>query len=147
MMIHDITEQVGRHKRRKRIGRGPGSGTGKTAGRGHNGYSSRSGNSNPHQGGGSPMYVRFPKRGFNNYNFETVYSVVNIKALDARFDDGAEINPEMLVKHGLVRSTKLPIKILGHGETTKKFTITAARFTESAKEKLEKAGGSVTATA
>lgn len=147
MMIHEITKEAGRHKRRKRIGRGPGSGHGKTAGRGHKGFGSRSGNSNPHSGGGSPLHVRFPKRGFSNHNFQTTYAVVNIKAIDARFDDGAEVNPEMLVKHGLIRSTKLPVKVLGHGETSKKLNITAAKFTASAKDKVEKAGGSVTATA
>ncbi|MEM7681158.1 MAG: 50S ribosomal protein L15 [Planctomycetota bacterium] len=144
MMIHEITEKAGRHKRRKRIGRGPGSGHGKTAGRGHNGYSSRSGNSNPHEGGAVPMHAKFPKRGFSNFQFQTRYAVVNLKSLDARFDDGAEVTPEMLVKHGLIRSTKLPVKVLGFGATSKKLRVTAAKFSASAKQKIEDAGGQVT---
>ena len=107
MMIHEITEKVGRHKRRKRIGRGPGSGTGKTAGRGHKGYGSRSGNSNPHEGGGTPLWKALPKRGFTNAMFKKHFAVVNLSAIDSRFENGAEINPEMLVKHGLIRDTKL----------------------------------------
>lgn len=141
MMIHEITPKAGKHKRRKRIGRGPGSGHGKTSGRGHNGYSSRSGNSNPHEGGGTSVITRYPKRGFSNADFMTEYAVVNLRALDARFDNGAEVTPEMLVKHGLIRSTKLPVKVLGDGELSKQLTVTATKFSKSAKEKIEKAGG------
>ncbi|MFN3165631.1 MAG: 50S ribosomal protein L15 [Phycisphaeraceae bacterium] len=144
MMIHEITEKVGRHKRRKRIGRGPGSGTGKTAGRGHKGYGSRSGNSNPHNGGGTPLWKALPKRGFSNAMFKKHYAVVNLSAIDARFDDGAEVNPEMLVKLGLIRDTKLPVKVLGTGEITKKFAVTAAKFSKSAESKITAAGGTVT---
>lgn len=144
MMIHEITEKAGRHKRRKRIGRGPGSGKGKTSGRGHKGFGSRSGNSNPHEGGGTPMWKMLPKRGFSNAMFKKHYALVNVSAIDARFEDGAEVNPEMLVKHGLIRDTKLPVKVLGTGETTKKLTVTAAKFSKSAEEKITKAGGSVT---
>lgn len=144
MMIHEITEKAGRHKRRKRIGRGPGSGTGKTAGRGHKGYGSRSGNSNPHNGGGTTLWKMLPKRGFSNAYFKKHFSVVNLSAIDARFEDGAEVNPEMLVKRGLIRDTKLPVKVLGNGETTKKLAISAAKFSKSAEEKITKAGGSIT---
>ena len=146
MMIHEITEKAGRYKARKRIGRGPGSGKGKTAGRGHKGRGSRSGNSRrfAYEGGQVAFFTRFPKRGFSNANFRTEYAVVNISALDKRFEDGAEVNPDMLVKVGLIRDAKLPVKVLGTGETTKKFTVTAAKFSASAKEKLEKAGGSAT---
>ncbi len=147
MMIHEITEKVGRHKRRKRIGRGPGSGTGKTAGRGHKGYGSRSGNSNPHNGGGTPLFKMLPKRGFSNAMFKKHYAVVNLSAIDARFEDGSEVNPEMLVKHGLIRDTKLPVKVLGSGETSKKLTVSAAKFSKSAEEKIKGAGGSVTVLA
>jgi len=147
MMIHEITEQVGKHKRRKRVGRGIGSGNGKTCGRGHNGYSSRSGNSKPHTGGGTPMFKMLPKRGFTNAMFKKHFSVVNIEAIDARFDDGAEVNAEALVKHGLIRDTKLPIKVLGSGETTKKFTVTAAKVSKAAEKKITDAGGSVTLAA
>ncbi|MEM9415043.1 MAG: 50S ribosomal protein L15 [Planctomycetota bacterium] len=143
MMIHEVTEKVGRHKRRKRVGRGIGSGHGKTCGRGHKGYGSRSGNSKPHDGGGTPLYKMLPKRGFSNAMFKKHYALVNIAALDARFDDGAEVNAEMLVKHGLIRDAKLPVKVLGNGETKKKFVVTAAKFSKSAEEKITKAGGSV----
>ncbi|MEL7087105.1 MAG: 50S ribosomal protein L15 [Planctomycetota bacterium] len=144
MMIHEITEKVGRHKRRKRIGRGVGSGTGKTAGRGHKGYGSRAGNSNPHEGGAIPMWKRFPKRGFSNVEFMTQYSIVNLKAINARFQDGEEVNAESLAQLGLVRDPKLPLKVLGEGELTKKLTVTAAKFSKSASEKIAAAGGSVT---
>lgn len=143
MMIHEVTEKVGRHKKRKRIGRGIGSGTGKTAGRGHKGYGSRAGNSNPHEGGAIPMWKRFPKRGFSNAEFMTHYAIVNLKALDARFKDGEEVNADSLAKLGLIRDTKLPIKVLGEGEITKKLTVTAAKFSKSASDKITAAGGSV----
>ncbi|MEO1235600.1 MAG: 50S ribosomal protein L15 [Planctomycetota bacterium] len=141
MMIHEVTEKVGRHKRRKRVGRGVGSGHGKTAGRGHKGYGSRSGNSAPHEGGRIPMWKRFPKRGFSNVNFATTFAVVNLKAIDARFNEGEEVNADTLVKLGLVRDAKLPVKVLGQGELTKKLTVTAAAFSKSAAEKITAAGG------
>jgi len=148
MMIHEVTEKVGKHKKRKRIGRGPGSGHGKTSGRGVKGAGSRSGSGGSirasREGGQMPLFRRFPKHGFSNFNFRTDYAVVNIKALDARFDDGAEVNPEMLVKAGLIRDTKMPVKVLAEGETTKKLTVSAAKFSAAAKDKIEKAGGSVT---
>ncbi|MCC6681058.1 MAG: 50S ribosomal protein L15 [Phycisphaeraceae bacterium] len=148
MMIHEITEKVGAHKKRKRVGRGVGSGHGKTAGRGHKGAGSRSGFSGSvrasREGGQMPLFRRFPKRGFSNAKFRTEYAVVNIKALDARFDDGAEVNPDMLVKVGLISDTRKPVKILAEGDTSKKLAVTAARFSAAAKEKIEKAGGTVT---
>lgn len=147
MMIHEITEKVGAHKKRKRVGRGIGSGHGKTAGRGHNGAGSRSGATGSiragREGGQMPLFRRVAKRGFSNANFKTLYSVVNIHAIDSRFEDGAEVNPDMLVKVGLIRDTKLPVKVLGTGETTKKLQVTAAAFSSSAQEKITKAGGSV----
>src|SRR5690606_18269575 len=104
MMIHEITEKVGKKKHKKRIGRGPGSGHGKTSGRGHKGAGSRSGWSGSirasREGGQMSWFRRLPKRGFSNFNFQTIYAVVNVGALDARFDDGAEVNPDMLVKAG-----------------------------------------------
>ena len=148
MMIHEITEKVGKHKARKRIGRGVGSGTGKTAGRGFKGAGSRSGWSGSiratREGGQMPYYRRIPKRGFNNYNFRVEYAVVNIKALAARFDDGAEVNPEMLLKMGLIGDTRQPVKVLGEGDLSKKLSVSAAAFSASAREKIEKAGGTVT---
>jgi len=148
MMIHDITQQVGRHKARKRVGRGRASGVGKTSGRGHKGAGSRSGNSfRPGFEGGQMTFVRrLPKRGFTNADFRTVYHIVNLKSLEARFDDGAEVTPATLVDARLIRNTKLPVKILGEGDLTKKLTVTAAKFSASAREKIEKAGGSCTET-
>ncbi len=146
MMIHEITKKAGKHKSRKRIGRGPGSGTGKTAGRGHKGAGSRAGHSSKmgFEGGQMPLFRRVPKRGFSNVRFRKEYEVVNIKALDARFDDGAEVNPEMLVKVGLIPDTAKPVKILAFGETSKKLVVSATAFSEAAKEKITRAGGSAT---
>lgn len=141
MMIHEVTELVGRHKRRKRIGRGPGSGTGKTSGRGHNGYGSRAGNTNPSEGGRIPLFKRYPKRGFTNANFMKHYALVNVKALEARFSAGEEVTLDTLVKVGLVRDTSKPLKVLGEGELTKKLTVVAAVFSKSAAEKIAAAGG------
>lgn len=148
MMIHEVTEKVGKKKHPKRIGRGTGSGHGKTSGRGTKGAGARSGWGGSvrasREGGQMPLFRRIPKRGFSNFKFTTTYAAVNIAALDSRFDSGAEINPDMLAKAGLIRDTKLPVKVLGTGDTKKKFTVTAAAFSASAKEKLEKAGGSTT---
>lgn len=146
MMIHEITEKVGKHKRRKRVGRGPGSGTGKTAGRGHKGAGSRSGRIKRagYEGGQMQFFRRFAKRGFSNAQFRTDYSVVNLSAIAARFEDGAEVNPDLLVKAGLIRDTQLPVKVLGYGDIQKKLQITATKFSDSAKQKIEAAGGSVT---
>ena len=144
MMIHEVTEKAGKHKKRKRVGRGPGSGHGKTCGRGHKGYGSRSGNSAPHNGGGTPLFKMLPKRGFSNAMFKKHFAIVNLSAIEARFEDGAEVNPEMLVKHGLIRDTSLPVKVLGQGDISKKLTVTAAKFSKSAEEKITKAGGSFT---
>jgi len=91
-----------------------------------------------------PLFRRFPKRGFSNANFRKHYAVVNLKALEARFEDGAEVNPEMLAKVGLIRSTKLPVKVLAFGDISKKLSVTAAKFSGAAKEKIEKAGGTAT---
>lgn len=148
MMIHEITKLVGKHKKRKRIGRGPGSGHGKTAGRGHKGAGSRAGfgGSMPpgYEGGQMAYFRRIPKRGFNNAAFRKEFAIVNVQALEARFDDGAEINPDMLAKVGLVRDAGMPVKILGEGEISKKLTVTATKFSSSAREKIEKAGGTCT---
>ena len=146
MMIHDITSKVGRHKPRKRIGRGEGSGRGGTSGRGHKGAKSRAGWSRraSYAGGAIPMVQRFPKRGFSNAAFRKLYHVINVSVLEERFDDGATIDAEALSKMGVIRDTKRPLKILGEGEVKKKFNVTAAKFSATAKEKLEKAGGNAT---
>ena len=146
MMIHEITEKVGRYKARKRIGRGEGSGHGGTAGRGHKGAGSRAGHSRraSYEGGQLPWFQRFPKRGFSNAAFTKRYHVINLKMLEDRFDDGAEINLEVLAAKRLVRDTNLPLKVLGEGELTKKFSVTATKFSASARKKIEGAGGSTT---
>lgn len=145
MMIHEITSKAGKHTKRKRIGRGPGSGTGKTAGRGHKGAGSRAGWSGSQvpgfEGGQMPYFRRIPKRGFTNAMFKKVYSTINVRTLDARFEDGEEVNTQTLRDHGLIRNSKLPLKILGDGEITKKLTVTASKFTASAAKKIEAAGG------
>jgi large subunit ribosomal protein L15 len=147
-MIHEITAQVGRNKQRKRIGRGHAAGQGKTAGRGHKGAKSRAGwggSIHPlYQGGQMPYFRRIPKRGFTNAMFRTEYAIVNVKALNDRFDDGAEVNPEMLAKAGLLGDLRKPVKILGDGELTKKLTVTVHRCSRTAQQKIESAGGSVT---
>lgn len=148
MMIHEVTEKVGKHKKRKRVGRGVGSGRGKTCGRGHKGAGSRSGATGSirasREGGQTPLFRRVAKRGFSNVLFKKHFAIVNIAALDARFDDGAEVNAQMLMKVGLIRDDKLPVKILGQGDTQKKFAVTAASFSKSAQEKITQAGGSAT---
>ena len=143
MMIHEITPHAGAHKRRKRIGRGPGSGTGKTSGRGHKGMGSRSGSSAHHEGGGIPFYRRFPKRGFSNANFKRDFEVVNLKDLE-RFDANATVTPELLAEAGLVRSAKSDVKVLGFGELSKPLTLQVAKVSASAREKVSAAGGSIT---
>lgn len=146
MMIHDITAQAGKHKRRKRVGRGIGSGLGKTCGKGHKGAKSRAGYSRKmgHEGGQTPFFMRIRRVGFTNFDFRKNFECINLKELEARFDDGAEVNPDMLVKVGLLSDASQPVKILGEGELTRKLTVTASKFSASAKEKIEKAGGSAT---
>lgn len=146
MMIHEITEKAGAYRNRKRVGRGIGSGHGKTSGRGHNGAGSRSGAKRPptREGGQLPFFRRMAKRGFTNAPFMKQFAIVNLSALEARFEDGESVTPETLVKVGLIRNTKLPVKVLGDGELTKKLQVTASKFTASAAGKIEKAGGSVT---
>jgi len=146
MMIHEITEKVGRYKSRKRIGRGEGSGHGGTAGRGHKGAGSRAGFSRraSYEGGQLPWFQRFPKRGFSNAAFRKNYHVVNLKVLEERFESGADIDVASLASHRIVRDTNLPLKVLGEGELTKKFNITAAKFSASARKKIEGAGGTAT---
>ncbi|MFC1652938.1 50S ribosomal protein L15 [Planctomycetota bacterium] len=144
MLSHEITAVVGKHKARKRIGRGRGSGHGKTAGRGHKGYHSRAGSSKMtlSEGGQMPLFRRLPKRGFNNAQFAKTYEIVNVSQLE-RFEDGAEVGVEQLAAAGLVDSSKSRVKILGNGELTKKLTVTAHKFSKSAEEKVTGCGGTV----
>jgi len=148
MMIHEVTEKAGAHRRRKRVGRGPGSGHGKTCGRGHKGAGSRSGFSRKpgYEGGQVPFFARLRQVGFNNSRFRIEYHTINVQTLESRFADGDQVTPDGLVHAGLMSNTRKPVKILGQGELTKKLHVTAATFSDTAKEKIEKAGGSVTAT-
>lgn len=145
MRLHDVNQGITKHKKRKRIGRGAGSGLGKTAGRGHKGQKSRAGHSaHPtFEGGRMPLVRRVPKRGFNNRWAGTV-CVVNVAELERLFDDGAEVTPESLQQAGKYSGNEDEIKILGNGELKKKLKVSAHRFSKSAQEKIEKAGGSVT---
>jgi large subunit ribosomal protein L15 len=145
MMIHDITKKAGAHTKRMRRGRGEGSGIGGTSRRGHNGAKSRAGwTSRPgYMGGSTPLMRRFPKIGFKNA-FATTYAVVNVSDLEKHFDAGAHVDLDALVKVGLVRNRKLPVKVLGTGDLAKKLSVTAGKFSETAKAKIEKVGGSVT---
>ena len=129
-------------KDRKRIGRGPGSGTGKTSGKGHKGQNARSGGGvRPgFEGGQLPLYRRLSKRGFNNYNFRTVYATVNVSDLEI-FDEGTVVDVELLKKTGLVNKELDGVKVLGNGELTKKLTVKANKFSNTAKEKIENVGG------
>ena len=146
MMIHEITEKAGKYKTRKRIGRGHGSGSGKTSGRGHKGAKSRSGYSRrpAFEGGQMQYFRRIPKRGFTNADFKTVYHIVNLAALEARFKKGATVDATTLVEAGLIRNFENPVKILGQGDLTIALKVTADKFSDSALKKIEAAGGSVT---
>lgn len=147
MMIHDITKIVGRHKQAKRVGRGIGSGHGKTCGRGTKGAGARSGWTGSirasREGGQLPWFRRIPKRGFSNANFKKEFAVVNLRVIEAGFEDGAEVTAGALAERGLLAETKLPLKILGDGRLTKKVHVTAAAFSKVAEEKIKAAGGSV----
>lgn len=142
MKLHELSPAIGATKEVKRIGRGHGSGQGKTAGKGHKGQWARSGGGvKPgFEGGQTKLAMRIPKRGFNNI-FATEYATVNVSDLEARFENGAVIDAAALVESGLVKKTLDGIKVLGNGEITKSFTVKAAKFTAAAAEKIEKAGG------
>lgn len=146
MMIHEITQQAGKYKSRKRVGRGHGSGHGKTCGRGHKGAGSRSGYKRrpAFEGGQMPLFRRLPKRGFTNAPFRTHYHVVNVSAIQERFKDGATVDAQTLAASGLIRDANRPVKILGDGELTLKLDVTVAKCSASALAKIEAAGGSVT---
>lgn len=143
MKLHELSPAPGSNREVKRIGRGHGSGWGKTAGKGHKGQWARSGGGvKPgFEGGQTKLAMRIPKRGFNNKNFATVYATVNVSDLEARFENGAVIDEAAIVEAGLLKKTFDGIKILGKGEITKSLTVKAAKFSESAKAKIEGAGG------
>ncbi|MCH8149389.1 MAG: 50S ribosomal protein L15 [Planctomycetes bacterium] len=143
MNITQITQLAGKQKSRKRVGRGRGSGMGKTCGRGHKGQNSRpsAGGRMLNEGGQMPTFRRIPKRGFSNAKFRTRFSTVNVSKLEERFETGAHVTPQALLEVGLIRNLRFPIKILGDGELKKKLTVDAAKYTGTAKDKIEKAGG------
>jgi len=140
MNLSDLAPAPGSRKKRKRVGRGPGSGHGKTSCRGHKGQNSRSGGGvKPgFEGGQMPLQRRLPKRGFTNI-FQKTFSIVNVSSLEKL--EESEITPEVLIKEGLVRKIQDGVKILGNGELTKAVTVKAHAFSASAKEKIEKAKG------
>ena len=142
MKLHELSPAFGATKEVKRIGRGHGSGHGKTAGKGHKGQWARSGGGvRPgFEGGQTALARRMPKRGFNNI-FATEYATVNVADLEARFESGAVIDEAALVESGLLKKTLDGVKVLGNGEITKSVTVKAAKFTATASEKIEKAGG------
>lgn len=137
-----ITSLAGSHKRRRRAGRGPGSGYGKTCGRGHNGSGSRAGSTaiTLFEGGQMPLFRRLPKRGFSNYKFAKRYEVINVSQLD-KFEDGVTIGIEQLSEAGLVDSSKSRVKVLGDGALTKKLDVTAHKFSKAAEQKIMASGG------
>jgi len=143
MQLHDLAPAPGSRKKRKKVGRGPGSGMGKTSTRGHKGLKARSGGSvRPgFEGGQMPIYRRLPKRGFFNI-FKTNNAVLNVKDLD-RFEDGAIIDIDALRKAGMVKGRIDGVKILGLGETTKKFSLKNILVSKTAKEKIESVGGTI----
>ena len=143
MKLHELSTVDGSTHRRKIVGRGPGSGHGKTSGRGEKGQKARSGGSvSPwFEGGQTPLYKRIPRRGFSNKRFETKYAIVNVSDLN-RFKDGETVTPELLKESGLVKKELNGIKILGNGTLEKKLTVKANVFTNSAITKIEEKGGS-----
>lgn len=141
MKLHELNS-LPEKKKRKIVGRGPGSGMGKTSTRGENGQKSRSGASiKPwFQGGQSPIYRRIPKRGFNNAEFTTRYAIINLSDLN-RFNDGDIVTLELLKELGIIKKELSGLKVLGNGELTKKLTVKASRFSSKAVSKIESAGG------
>lgn len=145
MILDDVHRGITKRKKRKRIGRGPGSGHGKTSGRGHKGAGSRSGTSSRRgfAGGQMPLARIIAKRGFNNAQFADKVLIINLSRLEAKFENGETVSPESLAERGLAKGAFDSIKILGDGELTKKLTVRAHRFSRSAEEKITKAGGAV----
>jgi large subunit ribosomal protein L15 len=141
MKLHELKPAEGSRHERKRLGRGIGSGQGKTAGKGHKGQNARSGGGVRvgFEGGQTPLFRRLPKRGFTNINRKE-YAVVNLDALN-RFEEGTEVTPELLIETGVVSNEKAGIKILAKGNVEKKLTVKAHKFSSAAKEAIEAAGG------
>ncbi len=145
MSEFDLIVPEGATHKKKIVGRGSSSGHGKTAGKGHKGQQARSGGKvyTGFEGGQMPLYRRVAKRGFSNYPFKKEYYVVNLSVLETRFNDGETVNKEALMQKGLLKKAKLLVKILGNGDITKKLTVDVDKISISAKEKIEKAGGTI----
>lgn len=143
MRLHNLSNVKGATHRKRRVGCGEGGGHGKTSGRGGKGQTARSGGGIRigFEGGQMPIFRKLPIRGFNNKNFRTVYETVNVAELAKLDDSVTEVDRDVLVAAGLVRSNANPLKVLGEGEISKALKITAVKFSASAKEKIEKAGG------
>ena len=142
MKLHELSPAAGSVKSSYRKGRGPGSGNGKTTGKGHKGQNARSGGGVRlgFEGGQLPLYRKLPKRGFKN-RFATHYAIVNVGTLNAKFENGETVNLEVLMNKGIITKALDGLKVLGNGELTKTLTVEAAIFSQSAKEKIEAAGG------
>ena len=145
MKLHTLAPNKGAKHRVKRLGCGESSGHGKTSGKGNKGQKARSGSGTRvgFEGGQMPLHRRLPKRGFNNINFKTKVEVVNLSQIDKAFNDGDTVNEEALRKAGLINRACEQVKVLGQGEISKKLTLVVDTISASAKEKVEKAGGSV----
>lgn len=141
MKLHELEKNIGAKHRKKRGGRGPGSGLGKTCGRGQKGQKARSGGSiNPvFEGGQLPLYRRIPKRGFSNYLFKTEYAVINVSDLN-RFENGTVVTPALLKETGVIKKQLKGIKVLGNGNLERKLTIQANKFSATALEKIKQSG-------
>lgn len=141
MKLHELSSAPGSRLARKRVGRGIGSGLGKTSGRGHKGQNARSGGGvRPgFEGGQNPLYLRLPRRGFTNIH-RREYAIVNLEDL-GRFESGTVVTPQLLAEAGLVKDFKSGVKILGNGELTVELTVQANKFSQSAVDKIEAAGG------
>ncbi len=145
LSLNNLRPAKGSTHKKKRVGRGPGTGLGKTSGRGEKGQKSRSGYSSKtgFEGGQMPLHRRLPKRGFTNI-FKKHWIEISLESLDKSFVENDEVNPQLLHDRGLIKKAKHDIVVLGNGEISKALKVSAHRFTKSAREKIEKAGGSVT---
>jgi len=144
MRLDEILSTAGKYKRRKRIGRGDGSGQGQTSGRGHKGYGSRAGAKSKfgYEGGQNPALARIPKKGFSNADFRKEYQIINVASLEG-FEDGAKVDGQALADARLISDAAKPVKVLGNGQLTRKLTVVASKFSKTATEKITQAGGTV----
>jgi large subunit ribosomal protein L15 len=145
MKLTDVLARGGPRKRKRRVGRGESSGAGKTSGRGHGGAKSRSGWGGmiAHEGGQMPITRRLPKKGFSNILFRKEYAILNVRDLERHFEAGGEVSPEAAKLKGIMKKRETLLKILGKGEIGKAMTVKAHRFSGTAREKVEKAGGTI----